>query len=63
MASLPRDCSVRGSLFEAWTRMDQNVVLAKVMIVGLVFACYHLYRGIDRPLGQDELRRMIFSRG
>jgi hypothetical protein len=43
--------------------MDQNVVLAKVMIVGLVFACYHLFRGIDRRLGQDELRRMIFSRG
>jgi len=48
---------------EAWTHTDRNVVLAKVIIVGLVFACYHLYRGIDRRLGQGVLRRMIFSRG
>jgi len=27
------------AVLEAWTRMDRNVVLAKVIIVGLVFAC------------------------
>jgi hypothetical protein len=48
---------------EAWKHTDRNVVLAKVIIVGLVFACYHLYHGIDRRLGQGKLRRMIFSRG
>jgi hypothetical protein len=46
---------------EAWTHMDYNLVVAKVIIVGLVFACYHLYRGVDRRLGQDTLRHMIFS--
>jgi hypothetical protein len=51
------------AVLEAWKRADRNVVLAKVIIVGLVFACYHLYRGIDRRLGQDTLRRMILSRG
>jgi hypothetical protein len=51
------------ALFEAWTHLDHNVVWAKVIVVGLVFACYHLSQGIDRRLGQDVLRRMIFSRG
>jgi len=51
------------AVVEAWKRMDPNVVLAKVIIIGLVFACYHLYHGIDRRLGQDKLWRMILSRG
>jgi hypothetical protein len=51
------------AILEAWTQTDRNVVLAKVIVVGLVFACYHLYRGIDHRLGQGVLRRMIFSRG
>jgi hypothetical protein len=51
------------AVLEAWTHMDRNVVAAKVIIVGLVFGCYHLYRGIDRRLGEDTLRRMILSRG
>ena len=48
---------------EAWTHMDPHPVSAKVIIVGLVFAGYHLYQGIDRRLGQGKLRRVIFSRG
>ena len=51
------------AVLEAWNRTDQNLVLAKVIIVGLVFACYHLYHGIDRRLGQDTLWQMILSRG
>jgi hypothetical protein len=51
------------AVLEAWKRIDPNVLLAKVIIVGLVFACYHLYQGIDRRLGQGTLRRMILSRG
>jgi hypothetical protein len=47
---------------EAWTRIDHNVMWAKVIVVGLVFAGYHLYQGLDRRLGQDTLRRMILSR-
>ena len=48
---------------EAWKHMDPNRVLAKVIIVGLVFGCYHLYHGIDRRLGEHKLRNMILSRG
>ena len=51
------------AVLEAWTRIDRNAVLARVIIIGLVFACYHLYHGIDRRLGRDKLRRMIFGRG
>jgi len=51
------------AVLEAWKRLDPNVLLAKVIIVGLVFACYHLYQGIDRRLGQDKLWHMILSRG
>jgi hypothetical protein len=47
-------------VLEAWTRTDRNVVLARVIILGLVFAYYH---GIDRRLGQGKLWRMILSRG
>ena len=50
-------------IVEAWKHMDPNRVLAKVIIVGLVFGCYHLYHGIDRRLGQQKLRDMIRSRG
>lgn len=50
------------AVLEAWAQVDRNVTLAKVITVGLVFGCYHLYHGIDRRLGQDTLCRMIFSR-
>ena len=51
------------AVLEAWNRTDRNVLLAKVIIVGLVFACYHLYQGIDRRLGQDKLWQILVSRG
>jgi len=50
------------AVLEAWTRIDLNAALAKVITVGLVFGCYHLYHGIARRLGQDKLWRMISSR-
>ena len=50
-------------IVEAWKHIDPNRLLAKVIIVGLVFACYHLYRGIDHHLGEGKLWRMILSRG
>jgi Na+/glutamate symporter len=50
------------AVLEAWTRIDLNVALAKVITVGVVFGCYHLYHGIARRLGQDKLWRMISAR-
>jgi hypothetical protein len=50
-----------GAIDLTWEHADQNRVLAKVLIVGFVFGCYHLYHGIDRRLGEGQLWRMIFS--
>ena len=35
------------------------MIFAKVICVGLTFAGYHLYTGIDRRLGEGTLRRML----
>ena len=54
--------SWRGALEQAWTQADQNRLLAKILIVGIVFAGYHFYHGIDRRLGEGHLWRVIRSR-
>jgi ABC-type Fe3+-siderophore transport system permease subunit len=51
------------AIADVWAQEDRNVVLAKVICVGLTFAGYHLYAGIDRRLGEGTLRRMLNSRG
>ncbi|MGH7479910.1 MAG: hypothetical protein ACREJ8_10045, partial [Candidatus Methylomirabilales bacterium] len=40
---------------------DRNVILAKVICVGLAFAGYHLYAGLDRRLGEGTLRRLVMT--
>src|SRR5215467_11629915 len=52
-----------GAIDLTWEHADKNRVLAKVLIVGIVFAFYHFYHGIDRRLGEGQLWRMILSRG
>ena len=47
------------ALAEVWAHRDRNVILAKVICVGLTFAGYHLYTGIDRRLGEGTLRRIV----
>jgi hypothetical protein len=47
------------ALTDTWARRDRNVILAKVICVGLTFAGYHLYNGIDRRLGEGALRRIV----
>jgi hypothetical protein len=43
----------------AWEHRDRNIILAKVLCIGLAFAAYHLYAGLDRRLGEGTLRRLI----
>ncbi len=50
------------AIAEVWAHRDRNVILAKAICVGLTFAGYHLYIGIDRRLGPGTLRRMLGSR-
>jgi hypothetical protein len=51
-----------GAIAEVWAHRDRDVILAKVICVGLTFAGYHLYTGIDRRLGEGTLWRMLGSR-
>ena len=55
--------SWREAIEQTWSHADQNRVIAKILIVGIVFAFYHFYHGIDRRLGEGQLWRMIRSRG
>src|SRR5262249_8051732 len=45
-----------------WEHADHYRVLAKVLIVGFIFGCYHLYHGIDRRLGKGQVSHMILNR-
>ncbi len=51
------------AITEVWAHRDRNVILAKVICVGLTFAGYHLYAGIDRRLGEGTLRRIVTTGG
>ena len=37
-------------------------MLAKLIVIGLAFAVYHVYAGIDRKLGKDALWRLLVCR-
>ena len=47
------------AIADVWGHRDRNIILAKVLCVGLTFFAYHLYAGIDRQLGKGKLRRMV----
>jgi hypothetical protein len=49
------------ALTEVWMHRDRNEILAKVICVGLAFAGYHLYAGLDRRLGEGTLRRLVMT--
>ena len=51
------------AVMEVWANRNRNVMLAKVICIGLAFAGYHVYAGIDRRLGEGTLRRLVLKRG
>jgi len=51
------------AILAVWAHRDRNLILAKVLCVGLAFAGYHLYAGLDRRLGEGTLRRLVTTRG
>ncbi|MGH8550845.1 MAG: hypothetical protein ACRERU_20050 [Methylococcales bacterium] len=58
-----RDTGLLGpAVIEVWEHRDFNIILAKVLCIGLTFMGYHLYAGIDRRLGKGTLRRLVTSR-
>ena len=50
------------AIAEVWAHRDRHVILAKVLCIGLAFAGYHLYAGLDRRLGRGILWRTVWSR-
>lgn len=49
------------AVVEVWEQRDRNVMLAKVIVIGIAYVGYHLYAGIDRRLGGGKLGRTIWS--
>jgi hypothetical protein len=50
------------AVVEVWEHRDRNVILAKVLCIGLAFLVYHLYTGLDRRLGKGTLHRLMADR-
>lgn len=50
------------AMSEVWEHRNRNLILMKLLSVGLTFLGYHFYAGLDRRLGEGALRRMIFER-
>lgn len=55
--------TVGQAVMDIWAHRDRNVILANVILIGLAFAVYHIYAGVDRRLGEGTLRRLVMSRG
>jgi hypothetical protein len=50
------------AVLDVWEHRNRNIILAKVLCVGLTFFVYHLYAGLDRRLGDGMLRRLVTER-
>jgi hypothetical protein len=50
------------ALADLWMHRDLNIILAKIICIGVAFAGYHLYAGLDRRLGEGNLLRLLTSR-
>jgi hypothetical protein len=49
------------AISDVWEHKNRNIMLAKVLCVGLTFFVYHLYAGLDRRLGEGTLRRLVIE--
>ncbi len=58
-----RESGMLGEAFmEVWAHRDRNLIFAKVLCIGLTFLGYHLYKGLDRRLGEGTLIRLVLKR-
>lgn len=58
-----RESGMLGEAFmEVWNQRDRNVIFAKVLCIGLAFMGYHLYKGLDRRLGEGTLKSLVLKR-
>ena len=49
------------AVLEVWEHKDRNLMLMKLLCVGLSFLAYNLYAELDQRLGEGKLRRKIFE--
>lgn len=47
------------AVWEVWVHKDWNLMLMKLLCVGLSFLAYNFYAGLDQRLGEGTLRRKI----
>ena len=52
--------SLDRAIAQVWESRDWNVIVAKALIIGVAYAGYHLYAGVDRRLGSGVLGRTIW---
>ena len=57
----PETGALGPAVVDVWENRDRNVMLAKVIVIGIAYVGYHLYAGVDRRLGQGKLWRTIWS--
>lgn len=50
------------AISDVWAHKDRNLMLMKLLCVGLSFLAYNLFTGLDQRLGEGMLRRRIFER-
>ncbi len=50
------------AVLDVWAHRNLNLMLAKLICIGLTFFVYHLYAGLDRRLGEGTLRRLVIMR-
>ena len=51
--------SLGPAVIAVWEHRDRNLMLGKVLCVGLSFLGYHLFAGLDRRLGSGTIRELI----
>ena len=57
-----RDTGVlAAAVTDVWEHRNRNLILAKLIVIAAAYACYHLYAGIDRRLGEGTLWRELWA--
>ena len=54
--------SISRAVMAVWEHRDRNLMLGKVLCIGLSFLGYHLFAGLDHRLGNGTIRRLVLMR-
>lgn len=62
MHTYREDGVIELAVWTVWEHRAWNIMLMKLLCIGLTFLGYHFYEGLDYRLGRGTLRRKIFER-